>query len=260
MLRFFAITFSIMLVFSSSWAQDKKDEDIEKINVLVFSKTNGYRHNSISNGIKCMWELGKDNHWNVTATEDGTLFNDSFLKKFDVVIWLNTTMDVLNDEQQNAFVRFFESGKGYVGIHAAADTEYEWDWYGEMMGGAWFKGHPPTQEATLIIENTNHPSMTIFDEKDIKRWTVIDEWYAHKANPRPHVKVLMTIDETTIKKTGKNPEKNLMGGDHPMAWYHEFNGGRSFYTNRGHTAEAFDEPILREHYRGGIEWAAGKIK
>lgn len=255
MKRFFIAISAFFLIASGCHAQEE-----EKINVLVFTKTKGFRHQSISAGVKCMWELGLKHKWNVTATEDSELFNDDFLKKYDVVVWLNTTQDVLNDEQQEAFVRFYRGGKGYVGIHAAADTEYDWEWYGKMMGGAWFKGHPPTQEATLVIENTDHPSMTVFEEKNIKRWTVVDEWYAHKANPRPHVNVLMTLDEKTVKKKGKNPERNFMGGDHPMAWYNEFDGGRSFYTNRGHTPESFDDPELREHLRGGIEWAAGRIK
>ena len=257
--RFFAIVMVIVLTVSVGWSQEKKEE-VEKIDVLVFTKTKGFRHQSISSGVKCMWELGLKHHWNVTATEDAELFNDEFLSKFDVVVWLNTTMDVLNDEQQDAFVRFYRGGKGYVGIHSAADTEYEWEWYGKMMGGAWFKGHPPTQKATLVIEDTNHPSMKVFEEKNIKRWTVVDEWYAHRANPRPHVKVLMTLDESTVKKVGKDKERNLMGGDHPMAWYNEFDGGRAFYTNRGHTHEAFSDPELREHFKGGIEWAAGKVK
>lgn len=256
MKRFFAIIITLCYLVPAIQAQSDK-----KIDVLVFTKTKGFRHQSISNGVKCMWELGLKYNWNVTATEVASLFNDDFLKKFDVVVWLNTTQDVLNDEQQAAFERYFRSGKGYVGIHAAADTEYDWKWYGEMMGGAWFKGHPPTQLATLKIENTNHPSMQVFKDMNMKTWTVVDEWYAHKANPRPHVHVLMTLDETTVKDLhGRDPEKVLMGGDHPMAWFHEFDGGRAFYTNRGHTAEAFDDPVLREHYRGGIEWAAGKIK
>ena len=102
--------------------------------------------------------------------------------------------------------------------------------------------------------------MKVFEEKNIKRWEVVDEWYAHKANPRPHVNVLMTLDESTVKNHGGNPENNLMGGDHPMAWYNEFDGGRAFYTNRGHTPASFADPELREHFRGGIEWAAGRIK
>ena len=249
-------------LFLPRMAVSQENNESEKINVLVFSKTKGFRHKSITNGIKCMWELGDKHNWSVTATEDASLFTDDFLKRFDVVVWLNTTQDVLNEEQQEAFIRFFKSGKGYVGIHAAADTEYDWGWYGKLMGGAWFKGHPPTQLATLIIEDTDHPSMDIFKEMNTTTWTVIDEWYAHKANPRPHVHVLMTLDENTVKNLGKNAdrENKLMGGDHPMAWYHEFEGGRAFYTNRGHTPESFDDPVLREHLRGGIEWAAGKIK
>lgn len=251
-LSFIALLLSSTIVFS------QENPEPEKINVLVFTKTSGYRHESISSGVKCMWELALKYKWNVTATEDDTFFNDEYLKKFDVVVWLNTTQDVLNDQQQEAFMRFFRSGKGYVGIHSAADTEYEWGWYGQLIGGAWFKGHPPTQMATLNIEDTKHPSMKIFETMNTKTWTVVDEWYAHRANPRPHVKVLMTLDEGTVKEPGNNPERNFMGGDHPMAWYHEFEGGRAFYTNRGHTHEAFDDPALREHLRGGIEWAAGR--
>ena len=259
MKRFLVFIFISTLIVQIGWTQ-KKEENIEKINVLVFTKTMGFRHESISSGVKCMWELGLENHWNVTATEDATLFNDDFLSKYDVVVWLNTTLDVLDADQQDAFIRFYRGGKGYVGIHSAADTEYEWEWYGKMMGGAWFKGHPPTQKATLVIENTTHPSMKTFEENNIKRWEVTDEWYAHKANPRAHVNVLMSLDESTIKNNGGKPKKNLMGGDHPMAWYNEFDGGRSFYTNRGHTPQSFSEEELRAHFKGGIEWAAGKIK
>jgi len=256
-----AICLVIMIAVSSSWSQDKKEE-VEKIDVLVFTKTAGFRHQSISNGVKCMWELGLKHGWNVTATEDASLFNDDFLQKFDVVVWLNTTQDVLNEEQQIAFEKYYKAGNGFVGIHAAADTEYDWPWYGKMIGGAWFKGHPPYQLGTLVIEDTDHPSMAIFEEMSTTTWTVIDEWYAHKANPRPHVNVLMTLDESSVKNLGKNPDpaRVLMQGDHPMAWYHTLDGGRSFYTNRGHTPESFDDPVLREHFRGGIEWAAGKLE
>ena len=238
----------------------KAQEDA--IDVLVFTKTVGFRHQSISNGIKCMSELGLKHKWNVTATENAELFNDEFLAGFDVVVWLNTTQDVLNEEQQDAFERYYKSGKGFVGIHAAADTEYDWEWYGKLIGGAWFKGHPPYQLGTLVIESTDHPSMEIFENMSMKTWTVVDEWYAHKANPRPHVNVLMTLEESSIKNLGKNPnpEKVLMGGDHPMAWFHEMDGGRAFYTNRGHTPESFDDPVMREHLVGGVEWAAGRIE
>jgi len=251
------LIFSVILITTCVIAQD-----IAPINVLVFTKTKGFRHESISSGVKCMWELGLKHKWNVTATEDATLFNDAFLSGFDVVVWLNTTMDVLDEQQQEAFMKYYRSGKGYVGIHAAADTEYDWPWYGQLVGGAWFKGHPPTQLATLVIEDTNHPSMDIFKSMGMKTWTVTDEWYAHKANPRPHVHVLMTLDESTVKNLGQNPDPKrvLMEGDHPMAWYHEMEGGRAFYTNRGHTPESFEDVVLREHFRGGIEWAARRIK
>lgn len=262
MKRFFAIAMMAMIIFNSSFCQEKEKEDVEKIDVLVFTKTKGYRHQSISSGVKCMWELALKYGWKVTATEDASLFNDDFLSKFDVVVWLNTSKDVLDEQQQAAFERYYKNGHGFVGIHSAADTEYEWEWYGKILGGAWFKGHPPTQLGTLHIESTDHPSMQIFKEMSVKTWTVVDEWYAHKANPRPHVNVLITMEESSIKNLGENsdPSKVLMQGDHPMAWFHTLDGGRAFYTNRGHTPESFDDPVLREHFRGGIEWAAGRSK
>ncbi len=234
-------------------------QDDAQINVLVFSKTKGYRHQSISNGVKCMWELGLKNHWNVVATEDASMFNDDFLKQFDAVVWLCTTGDVLNDEQQQAFERFIRSGKGYVGIHAAADTEYDWPWYGEMLAGAWFKTHPPTQMGTLIIEDTNHPATAMMKDMDMKTWTVIDEWYTYRQNPRSKVHVLMSLDENTVKNKGDHPEEVKMG-DHPFTWYRMYDGGRIFYTGRGHTSEAYDEPLFRAELEGAIEWAAGKAK
>ena len=235
-----------------------QDED-EKISVLVFSKTVGFRHSSIPNGVKCMIELGMEHGWSVTSTEDANLFTDDFLKNFDVVVFNNTTQDIFNDQQQEAFKRFYRKGKGFVAIHAAADTEYEWEWYGKLLGGdAWFLTHPPNQPGTIVVESTDHPSMKYFDELNIKTLTTWDEWYTFKNNPRSKVKVLATLDEGSLKDLGKDPKKTKMG-DHPIIWYHEFEGGRSFYTGKGHMPENFDELVFRQHLVGGIEWAAGKV-
>jgi len=245
---FFASLFTFVLF--SCHAQEGS------ISVLIFSKTKGFRHNSIPAGIMCIWELGQERGWNVTATEDADMFNAEFLSGFDVVVWLNTTQDVLNEGQQAAFTEFIRSGKGYVGVHAATDSEYEWEWYGELIGGAFFKTHPPSQMATIVIEDTDHPSMVEIEKMKMKTWTVYDEWYSFQANPRAKVQVLMSLDESSLQQLGKNPE-NVKMGDHPIAWYHEFDGGRSFYTGRGHTPESFDDELFRAHLAGGIEWAAG---
>jgi type 1 glutamine amidotransferase len=156
--------------------------------------------------------------------------------------------DILNDEQQAAFEAWFRSGGGFVGIHAAADTEHTWPWYGNLVG-AWFKTHPSPQKATVVVEDKTHASTSMLPE----RWERFDEWYVYKANPRTKkdapVHVLATLDETTYD-TGGNPM-----GDHPIAWCHEFDGGRAWYTGGGHTQESYAEPLFRQHLSAGIEWA-----
>lgn len=253
MKRLSLIIASMLVLGTQSYCQEKD----KSIRVLVFSKTEGFRHESITNGIKALWEIGQKSDWNLTATEDAAYFNDEFLNSFDVAVWLNTTGDVLNSEQEAAFVRWYRRGKGYVGIHSATDTEYDWPWYGQLIAGAYFKTHPATQHGTLIVENTDHPSMELFRRMNMKTWTVVDEWYTFRASPRDVVNVLLSLDEETVIDKGNNPQEVIMG-DHPIAWWHHFDGGRAFYTERGHTPESFDEPLFRSHLKGAIEWAAGK--
>jgi type 1 glutamine amidotransferase len=250
-MKTFSIAFlSLILFVSQTYCQQAP------IRVLVFSKTVGFRHESINNGLKVLWEMARKHNWNITATEDAGYFNDDFLKPFDVVVWLNTTGDVLDTRQEEAFMRWYRQGKGYVGLHSATDTEYDWAWYGQLIAGAYFKSHPATQEGTLIVENTAHPSMEEFRKQNMKTWTVIDEWYTFRASPRDKVNVLLALDESSVKD--KNAD--MVMGDHPIAWWHHFDGGRAFYTERGHTPESFDEALFQSHLRGAIEWAAGRAK
>jgi len=234
-----------ILVFSCI-AQDNK------INVLVFSKTNGFRHNSISSGLKMMSDLAQERKWVLTATENADLFTPEFLKTFDVVVFLNPTQDVLNEMQQKNFEAFMADGKGFVGIHAAADCEYDWPWYGQL-NGAFFKTHPAAQKATVIIEDTDHPSMVPF--KGMKSYTTFDEWYSFKENPRAKVHVLARLDETSLDAATQKEDKWKMG-DHPLIWYQEIGNIRSFYTGFGHTPEAFQDPKIKEHIGGAVDWAA----
>ncbi len=235
----------LILVFTGI-AQDKK------INVLVFSKTSGFRHNSISSGLKMMSELAQDRKWNLTTTENADLFTPDFLKNFDVVVFLNPTMEVLNDQQQKDFEAFMNTGKGFAGIHAAADCEYEWPWYGQL-NGAFFKTHPRCQEGTVIFENTDHPSMVPF--KGMKTYRTIDEWYTFKENPRAKVHVLARLDETSLDAETMKDDKWKMG-DHPLIWYQEIGQTRSYYTVFGHTPEAFQDPKVKEHIGCAIDWVA----
>ncbi len=234
--------------FTQLYANDKVEKN-EKLNVLVFSKTTEYRHQSISNGIKMLSELAQESNWEVTATENSEFFNNDFLKRFDVVVFLNPSGDVLTDKQQKAFQNHMKSGKGFVGIHSSADCEYEWEWYGEL-NGAYFESHPPSQIGTVIFEDYDHPAMEAF--KEMKTYTTFDEWYTFKANPRENVNVLARLDESSIKEAENDDWKM---GDHPLIWWQEYDGIRSFYTVFGHTAETFDDPNIRQHIAGAIEWA-----
>ena len=182
-------------------------------NVLVFSKTAGYRHASIPDGIAAITKLGKEHNFGVEATEDSTFFTKPNLAKFDVVVFLSTTMNVLNEQQQQAFEGFIKGGGGYVGIHAASDTEYEWPWYGKLVGG-YFKSHPKQQEAVIRVKDKKHPSTKHLPSD----WKCFDEWYNYKSL-NPNVHVLCQLDETTYEG-GEN------GANHPIAWYHFYQGGR----------------------------------
>lgn len=242
-----AIIFCLLLgIVFSGFAQDKT------INVLVFSKTSGYRHNSISTGLKMMSDLAQERKWVLTATENADLFTPEFLKTFDVVVFLNPTQDVLNDQQQKNFEAFMATGKGFVGIHAAADCEYDWAWYGQL-NGAFFRTHPPAQTATVIFENTEHPSMVPF--KGMGTYRTLDEWYSFKENPRAKVHVLARLDETSLDEATMKDDKWKMG-DHPLIWYQEIGKSRSFYTVFGHTPEAFLDPKIIEHIGCTVDWVA----
>ncbi len=215
--------------------------------VLIFSKTQGFRHQSIPNGIAMIQQLGVAEGFTVEATEDASLFTFDNLSQYAAVIFLSTTGDVLNNTQQIAFEQYIQNGGGYVGIHAASDTEYDWAWYGNLVG-AYFKDHPSgTPTATIKVADKVHPST-----KDLPySWTRTDEWYNFRTNPRGKVHVLATLDENSY--AGGN-----MGFDHPIAWSHEFDGGRSWYTGGGHTAASYSEPLFVQHVLGGIYYAVGE--
>jgi len=216
------------------------------IDVLVFSKTAGYRHESISDGKGAILEICAKDGYSVAFTEDAGWFSDEILEKFDVVIFLNTTGDVFNAGQERAFESFIKRGGGFIGLHSASDTEYEWDWYGRLVG-AYFKTHPEIQEADVHIEDAKHPTMIGLP----KIWRRKDEWYNFRTNPRKKVHVLATISEASYRGGD-------MGNDHPIIWCQEFEGGRSWYCAMGHTKETFREPLFMDMLRKAILWTARK--
>ncbi len=215
--------------------------------VLIFSKTAGYHHSSIATGIIAIQKLGKENKFEVDTTTDAKKFTTDYLKQFKAVIFLSPTGDVLNDEQQQAFEKFIQAGGGFVGVHAATDCEYNWVWYGNLVG-AFFSAHPSQQEAVLNVIDAKNIATRHLPET----WKRKDEWYNFKWMAKD-LHVLLTIDEKSY-----DAGKAKMGDYHPMAWYHEFDGGRAFYTALGHTDESYSDPLFLNHLLGGIKYALKK--
>ena len=212
--------------------------------VLVFTKTAGYYHESIPTGAAAIMKLGRENNFLVDTTPNANYFVEDSLKNYGVIIFLSTTQNVLNADQQVALQRFIQAGGGFVGIHAAADTEYDWPWYNRLLG-AYFASHPRQQKAMIDVKHKSHIATSFLPD----RWERFDEWYSYKSI-MPDIKVLATLDETTY-------EGGINGDDHPIVWYHEFDGGRSFYTGLGHTKESYSEPLFLQHVLGGIKYALG---
>ena len=213
--------------------------------VLIFSKTNGYRHQSITAGIVAIKKLGLENKFTVDATEDSLMFTDDNLAKYKAIIFLSPTMDVLGEAQQKAMENYIHKGGGFVGIHAATDCEYNWPWYVKMVGAS-FLSHPVQQMAKIIVVDKNNRATKHLPAT----WERKDEWYNFKSM-NPDVHVLLKIDESSYTG-GKN------GDNHPMAWYHDYDGGRAFYTELGHTDESFSDPLYLQHLLGGIKYAIKK--
>ena len=222
--------------------------------VLVFSKTDGFYHESIPDGVAAITELGKQNGFLVEATKNAEMFTEDVLKEYSAVVFLSTTGNVLNISQQAEFERYIQAGGGFVGIHAAADTEYDWNWYGKMVGG-YFVDHPgindsypSVQQGELTVVDKSNRSTSFLPEK----WTRTDEWYSYK-NLNPEVNVLLTLDENSYQG-GKDM------GEHPIAWYHDYDGGRAFYTGGGHTRASYKEADFLKHILEGIKYAIGENK
>jgi cytochrome c len=216
-----------------------------KPRVLLFKKTAGFHHASIPVGTAAIQKLGADNGFEVDTTEDASLFTDSVLQNYSAVVFLNTTGNLFNIKQEIALERYIQGGGGYMGIHAAADAEYDWHWYGRLVGG-YFLSHPKIQQATLnVIDKEN-----IATKHLPAKWVRTDEWYNFK-NLDSNLKVLVTIDEKSYEG-GKN------GDFHPMTWYHDFDGGRAFYTEFGHVDSAYSDPLYLKLVLGGIQYAIGK--
>ncbi|MEV4132365.1 ThuA domain-containing protein [Dactylosporangium sp. NPDC049742] len=215
--------------------------------VLVFSKTAGFRHSSIPNGIAAVQSLGSTNNFTVTATEDAAAFTAANLAQYQTVVFMSTTGDVLNDAQQTAFEAYIRGGGGYVGVHAAADTEYSWPFYG-TLAGAWFASHPAIQQAIVNVEDRSHPATAHLGAT----WTRTDEWYNYQTNPRATAHVLASLNESSYSG-------GSMSGDHPITWCKTIDSGRSFYTGFGHTEESYADANFRNLLLGAIRYTAKRV-
>jgi uncharacterized protein len=214
--------------------------------ILVFSKTMRYYHESIPAGIAAIRKLGKRNNYAVDTTKDSNFFTYQNLKRYAAIVFLSTGGDVFDSTQQDAFQKYIRSGGGYVGIHAATTTEYDWPWYGQLVG-AFFNGHPEPQEAMVKVLDIKHNATRHLPGE----WKCFDEWYNFR-DVVPGLHFLLTVDESTYNG-GKH------GSFHPLAWYHGFEGGRSFYTALGHFGNSFQDELFLKHISAGINYAMGTL-
>lgn len=238
-----AVTYLSLSLFLQGFIESTAGQQI-----MVFSKTNGFRHKSIEHGKAALKKMGDTEKWSVTFTEDSLAFSPDRLEDLDAIVFLNTTGKILGDNERQAFKEYIQNGGGFVGIHSATDTEKSWPWYVDLIGAS-FKSHPKTQKATVKIVDKNHPAT----EPLKSRWTRTDEWYNFREPVRKHCIVLAELDTESYKGSEMN-------GYHPIAWYHWFQGGRAFYTGLGHTEESYEEEDFLKHIKGGILWAAGVEK
>jgi len=249
----------------------------EDYDVLVVGKTTGFRHSSIDEATTAIMALGEENGFTVDVWDpaiagrspgqpERTLETTPFtsaedLAKYETVVFVSTVdgtnslnpalPTLLDSSEIEAFQGYVRAGGGYAGVHAATDTMHTVPWYGQLTGGgARFISHPAQQTAVQTVENGTHPSTEHLDAT----WTRFDEWYNFTQSPRPVVRVLTNLEESTY-----NPGRNAMGEDHPLSWCHNFEGARSWYTAGGHTEASYTDPAFLGHLLGGIAWSAGAV-
>lgn len=246
-------TFLVLIVihvflFTTSVAQEKK-----QFNALLVTKTAGWHHESINEGVTAIKELATRNFFNVQWHQEGATVTDKYLENFQVIIFLNTTGDIFKEDEQKAIEKFIKAGKGFVGIHSASDTEYGWEWYTKLVGRM-FKIHPAIQTAKLKLTENKFSGLDQFTDGQF--WT--DEWYEFSPETTTDLKYILAVDETSYNAKVQWGEKKGegMGSFHPVAWYHDYDGGRSFYTALGHMPAVYSEPAFLNHIYAGIYWAA----
>ena len=255
----------------------------EGYKVLVVGKTLGFRHSHIDETTESIIALGEANGFTVDVwdppnssagwwgsgspgqpelTLETTPFTSAEdLSQYATIAFVSPVDNtnnagpdaprLLDPTETEALQGYIRGGGGFFGVHAASDTMHNVPWFGELIGGgAYFRNHPANQNATMRVESPGHPSTQHLPAS----WNRFDEWYNYKVNPRPVVHVLMTLDESTY-----NPGSGRMGADHPIAWCHNFEGGRSWYQGAGHVEGSYEDPAYLQHLLAGLEWTAGRV-
>ncbi len=243
----FVILLLLFTLLNTTAAQQKQ------FKALLVTTTKGWHHESLHNGVLAIKDLGVKNFFDVVLLENPNGITDDYLKQFQTIIFLNTTGDIFDSTQQKVMERFIQSGKGFVGIHSASDTEYDWAWYNKLVGRM-FQIHPAIQTARLNIIDSKFPGLQGFENN--KLWT--DEWYEFGPEKIAGLNYILAVDETSYEPKTQWGEKKAMGMGkmHPVAWYHNFDGGRSFYTALGHLPSIYNDAAFLNHLYAGIFWAA----
>ena len=235
--------------------------DLASPAVLVFSKTNSFRHiDGIEGGNRAIIQIAENAGWGLFSSENGAVFNEKDLKRFDAVVFLNASGDMLSDTQEQIFQNWLEAGGGWVGIHAAGDGSHAtWQWYGQNLIGADFTAHilgPQFQRAKVIVESPEHPAAAALPNT----WLHTEEWYSWERSPRTKgFNIVAVLDEesyTPVQKFMGN-ERDLRMGDHPVVWTNCVGQGRAVYSALGHTAEGFEEPEHLQLLENALSWAMG---
>ncbi|MES3020248.1 MAG: ThuA domain-containing protein [Pseudomonadota bacterium] len=236
-----------VLVCADSYAQ-------KQFKVLMVTTTRGWHHESIHMGVLAVQKLAERNSFDLVLLQDPKGFTDKYVEQFHAILFLNTTGDIFTTEEQGVMERFIRSGKGFIGVHSASDTEHGWDWYTKLVGRM-FHTHPPVQTARLRILGDGFPGLQGFPDGAL--WT--DEWYEFGPEKVPGLTYILGVDEGSFNpKPGWETRAKAagMGRSHALSWFHHYDGGRSFYTALGHLPASFNEPAFLNHLYAGIFWAA----
>ena len=244
-LRVFLLPLLLLFIACCAGAQ-------KQFKALVVTTTKGWHHESLHYGVVALKELAQAQEFTLDVFQNPGSFTDENIKPYSVVIFLNTTGNIFDSAQQKVMERFIQSGKGFVGIHSASDTEYEWEWYSKLVGRM-FHLHPANQTAKLVVTDKSFPGLKEFDGR---LWT--DEWYEFGPEKITGLQYILTVDEASYNpKTMSGTKQGAgMGDFHPVAWYHHFDGGRAFYTALGHLPTNYSDAGFLQHLFAGIRWAA----